>query len=127
MITGVRFNADNVRRVAHDHAVTAPIAAAASLPKVKAVNSSPASVPPVSLAPRTNAPPLIETIPAAPIMVGLPADVLSVSVKEAISILGVCRTTIYKLAGEGALTLVKVGGRSRILAEGICVMLGAAR
>lgn len=72
--------------------------------------------------------PMIELAPeAAPAMIGLPEDVLSVSIKDAMAILGVGNTTIYKPIGEGLLTLVKVGRRSRIQAAGIRVMLGTFR
>ncbi len=126
-ITGVRFNADNVRRVASQHAASAPVTQPVAPVKKKA--GKPAAVDDAPK-PVTDAPPLIEIVTPNPppqqtvTRMGLPADVVCVSVPEACSILGISRSKLYKLFDDGSLEKVKVGGRTQVKTDGIRKLLG---
>ncbi len=51
---------------------------------------------------------------------------MTYTIREAGQMLGICRSTIYKLIGEGRLSLVKIGSRSLIRADEICALVDGA-
>lgn len=129
IITGIRFDERSVRDAASKHAAepVATVIAPVRKPKVVVAPAAPPSADAkVDLLP--DAPPLIEVevpVVAAPAVSkrGLGADELCVSVKDAMEIIGIGRTTIYKLEKTGDLILTKVGGRTVVDATSIRKLL----
>lgn len=134
MITGIRFNADDVKRVATQHGPTPPeptVPAIVVTPIVSAKRSAKPVAPPPSKPPlieimETAAPPVLKPAKApAPAKVrhGLPADAVTVTIKEACDILGVGRTKLNELM-KTDLEVKRIGRSVKIKAESIRAFLG---
>lgn len=134
IITGIRFDERSVRDAANKHAahiVEAVVTVPARRLKASdaAVSASAASSAEID-AEAPDAPPLFQEPVSAPVAVaskvkrGLAADELCVSVQEAMEIIGVGRTTIYRLRDDDKLVMTKVGGRVVVDADSIRKLLG---
>ncbi|MBT2185539.1 helix-turn-helix domain-containing protein [Sphingobium nicotianae] len=116
-IIGIRFDERSVHTAAECHGLVLP--AKTTIPEVKPNAGS-------SDLPKRDSQPVIKPVElekAAPRRMGLAPDVLTVSIKEAMAILGVSRGTINNLINREKLEISKVGGRVLIAAESIRVLL----
>jgi excisionase family DNA binding protein len=53
-------------------------------------------------------------------------DKLAYTVEETLAAIGIGRTTLYKMIGEGKLRAVKMGGRTLILADSLRTLIDGA-
>jgi hypothetical protein len=124
-IVGIRFDEKAVRDVVIKHSAK-PVVTPAPLPKA----TKAAATPPIVSPSAPDAPPLIEAAVSAPplsmVKRGLAPDELCVSVTEAMEIIGISRTTIYKLRDQGKLIMTKIGGRTMVDASSIRNLTSAA-
>lgn len=133
MITGIRFNADNVKRVAAEHGPTPPIVPSPPVTSAPAAITKKVAKPAPALA---GTPPLIEIMEtmtpilkpakaAMPVKVrrGLPADAVTVTIKEACEILDVGRTKLNELM-KTDLEVKRIGRSVKIKADSIRAFMG---
>lgn len=128
MITGIRFNADNVKRIAAEHGPVPAVAPSVLVTPVPAAITKKVTKP---ASPKAGTPPLIEIIETVPpalkpakvamppkVRRGLPADAVTVSIAEACEILDVGRTKLNQLI-KTDLEVKRIGRSVKIHADSI--------
>jgi excisionase family DNA binding protein len=102
---GIRFEEKSIAAAAAEHGFNL------SLP---APTPAPANISSRAVAPQ----PDIETR-SSPIRRQIPEGALQLTIADAMAILAIGKTTLYKLVGDGELVMKKTGGRSHITAESV--------
>lgn len=106
---GIRFEEKSIAVAALQHGLLPPGLSAEPA-------SAPTSMPDFAVA--------VEEAPATPLRAKpaprlVPEGALQLTVDETMAALGIGRTTLYKLVGEGQLVMKKTGGRSHVTAQSI--------
>lgn len=107
---GIRFEEKSIAAAALQHGLLSRELSAEP-------ESAPTNMPNVAVAEEEDAPATPPRAKAAPRLV--PEGALQLTVDETMAALGIGRTTLYKLIGEGQLVMKKTGGRSHITAQSI--------
>lgn len=109
-LIGIRFDDVSLQAVVAQHSGTAR-------PLMRAKLVKPRDAPATTVAPVVE--PAALPQPSRPGLSAIPDGAVTVTIKQAMAAVGLGRTTVDKLCGEGKLTRVKVGGRALITVESI--------